>query len=130
LAPTGWRSLPPAPAAIVAIIQAGNVIAHTPYRYGGGHQSWQDTGYDCSGSLSYALHGAGLLDAPLASYDFYNWGESGPGQWVTIFTKDDHAYMVVAGLRYDTSASKSGGSRWTTDARATDGYIARHPNGL
>ena len=85
-----------------------------PYRFGGGHQNWQDTGYDCSGSVSYALHGAGLLDTPLASYDFYNWGEAGPGQWVTIYAKDDHAYMVVAGLRYDTSASKGGGSRWTT----------------
>ena len=124
LAPAG------APAAIAAIIQAGNVIAHMPYRFGGGHQSWQDSGYDCSGSVSYALHGAGLVDAPLASYDFYNWGDPGPGQWVTVYSKDDHAYMVVAGLRYDTSASKGGGSRWTTDARAPDGYVARHPSGL
>jgi peptidoglycan hydrolase-like protein with peptidoglycan-binding domain len=119
-----------APAAIVAIIQAGNVIAHMPYRFGGGHQSWQDTGYDCSGSVSYALHGAGLVDAPLASYDFYNWGDPGPGQWVTIYAKDSHAYMVVAGLRYDTAASKGGGSRWTTASRAPDGYVARHPAGL
>jgi peptidoglycan hydrolase-like protein with peptidoglycan-binding domain len=119
-----------APAAIAAIIQSGNVIAHMPYRFGGGHQSWQDTGYDCSGSVSFALHGAGLLDAPLASYDFYNWGEAGPGQWVTIYAKDDHAYMVVAGLRYDTAASKGGGSRCTTASRAPDGYVARHPSGL
>jgi peptidoglycan hydrolase-like protein with peptidoglycan-binding domain len=119
-----------APAAIVAILNAGNVIAHMPYRFGGGHQSWQDTGYDCSASVSYALHGAGLLDAPLASYDFYNWGDSGPGQWVTIYAKDSHAYMVVAGLRYDTAASKGGGSRWTAEARAPDGYVARHPAGL
>jgi peptidoglycan hydrolase-like protein with peptidoglycan-binding domain len=119
-----------APAAIAAIIQSGNVIAHMPYRFGGGHQSWQDTGYDCSGSVSFALHGAGLLDAPLASYDFYGWGEAGPGQWVTIYAKDDHAFMVVAGLRYDTAASKGGGSRWTTASRAPDGYVARHPAGL
>ncbi|HEY3614708.1 MAG TPA: peptidoglycan-binding domain-containing protein [Gaiellales bacterium] len=119
-----------APAAIAQIIAAGNVIAHMPYRFGGGHQSWQDTGYDCSGSVSYALHGAGLLDAPLASYDFYNWGDSGPGQWVTIYAKDSHAYMVVAGLRYDTAASKGGGSRWTAASRAPDGYVARHPAGL
>jgi peptidoglycan hydrolase-like protein with peptidoglycan-binding domain len=119
-----------APAAIAQIIAAGNVIAHMPYRFGGGHQSWQDTGYDCSGSVSFALHGAGLLDAPLASYDFYNWGASGPGQWVTIYAKDSHAYMVVAGLRYDTAASKGGGSRWTVAARAPDGYVARHPAGL
>ena len=119
-----------APAAIAAIIQAGNVIAHMPYRYGGGHQNWQDTGYDCSGSVSYALHGAGLVDTPLASYDFYTWGEPGPGQWVTVYARDDHAYMVVAGLRYDTSASKGGGSRWTAAGRVPDGYVARHPAGL
>jgi peptidoglycan hydrolase-like protein with peptidoglycan-binding domain len=118
------------PAAVAAIIQAGNLIAHHPYRFGGGHQNWQDTGYDCSGSVSFALHGAGLLETPLASYDFYNWGESGPGQWVTIYARDDHAYMVVAGLRYDTSASKGGGSRWTTDGRVPEGYVARHPAGL
>ena len=106
------------------------MIAHFPYRFGGGHQNWQDTGYDCSGSVSYALHGAGLLDTPLASYDFYAWGEPGPGQWVTIYARDDHAYMVVAGLRYDTSASKGGGSRWTTAGRVPAGYIARHPAGL
>jgi cell wall-associated NlpC family hydrolase len=119
-----------APAAIAAIIQAGNVIAHMPYRFGGGHQSWTDTGYDCSGSVSFALHGAGLLDTPLASYDFYTWGEAGPGQWVTIYAKDDHAYMVVAGLRYDTSASKGGGSRWTAASRPPASYVARHPAGL
>jgi cell wall-associated NlpC family hydrolase len=119
-----------APAAVAAIIQAGNVIAHMPYRFGGGHQSWQDSGYDCSGSVSFALHGAGLLDVPLASYDFYTWGEPGPGQWVTIYAKDDHAYMVVAGLRFDTAASKGGGSRWTAEARVPAGYVARHPAGL
>jgi peptidoglycan hydrolase-like protein with peptidoglycan-binding domain len=119
-----------APAVVAAIIQAGNVIALFPYRFGGGHQNWQDTGYDCSGSVSFALHGAGLLETPLASYDFYTWGLAGPGQWVTIYAKDDHAYMVVAGLRYDTAASKGGGSRWTTAARVPDGYVARHPAGL
>jgi peptidoglycan hydrolase-like protein with peptidoglycan-binding domain len=119
-----------APAAVVAIIEAGNLIAHLPYRFGGGHQSWQDTGYDCSGSVSFALHGAGLMDAPLASYDFYTWGEPGPGQWVTIYARNDHAYMVVAGLRYDTASSKGGGSRWTSEQRAPDGYVARHPTGL
>jgi peptidoglycan hydrolase-like protein with peptidoglycan-binding domain len=119
-----------APAAVVAIIQAGNVIAHMPYRFGGGHQNWTDTGYDCSGSVSFALHGAGLLDSPLASYDFYTWGAAGPGQWVTIYAKDSHAYMVVAGLRYDTAASKGGGSRWTLASRPPAGYVARHPAGL
>jgi peptidoglycan hydrolase-like protein with peptidoglycan-binding domain len=125
-------AIPPAgaPSVVAAIIQAGNVIALFPYRFGGGHQNWQDTGYDCSGSVRYALHGAGLLETPLASYDFYTWGEAGPGQWVTIYAKDDHAYMVVAGLRYDTAASKDGGSRWTTAARTPDGYVARHPAGF
>ena len=80
--------------------------------------------------MSFALHGAGLLDTPLASYDFYTWGEAGPGQWVTIYAKDSHAYMVVAGLRYDTAASKGGGSRWTIASRPPAGYVARHPAGL
>ena len=109
-----------APAAVVAIIAAGNAIAHFPYRYGGGHDTWHDTGYDCSGSVSFALHGAGLLDTPMSSYDFPAWGESGPGQWVTVYARQDHAYMVVAGLRFDTSASKGGGSRWTTEPRSPD----------
>jgi peptidoglycan hydrolase-like protein with peptidoglycan-binding domain len=119
-----------APAAVVAIIAAGNQIAHKPYLYGGGHQSWTDSGYDCSGSVSFALHGAGLLDTPMSSYDFPGWGEAGPGQWVTVYGKDSHAYMVVAGLRFDTSASKGGGSRWTTEQRSPAGYVAVHPPGL
>ncbi|HET6174387.1 MAG TPA: peptidoglycan-binding domain-containing protein [Gaiellales bacterium] len=131
IGPDGLAAAPAgAPAAVAAIIQAGNVIAHMPYRFGGGHQNWTDTGYDCSGSVSFALHGAGLLDSPLASYDFYTWGDAGPGQWVTVYAKDSHAYMVVAGLRYDTAASKGGGSRWTPDTRAPEGYVARHPAGL
>ena len=119
-----------APAAVVAIIQAGNQIAFMPYRFGGGHQTWKDTGYDCSGSVSFALHGAGLLDTPLSSYDFPTWGAGGPGQWVTIYANDSHAYMVVAGLRFDTSASKDGGSRWTAEPRSPAGYVAVHPVGL
>lgn len=119
-----------APAEVVAIIQAGNQIAHMPYRYGGGHESWTDTGYDCSGSVSFALHGAGLLTTPLSSYDFPTWGASGPGQWVTIYGNAGHAYMVIAGIRFDTSASKGGGSRWTTEPRSPAGYAASHPIGL
>jgi peptidoglycan hydrolase-like protein with peptidoglycan-binding domain len=119
-----------APAAVVAIIQAGNQIAHMPYRYGGGHGSWTDTGYDCSGSVSFALHGAGLLDSPLSSYEFPAWGQAGPGQWVTVYGNEGHAYMIVAGLRFDTSASKGGGSRWTTEPRSPSGYVASHPAGL
>jgi peptidoglycan hydrolase-like protein with peptidoglycan-binding domain len=119
-----------APAAVVAIIAAGNQIAHKPYLYGGGHDSWQDSGYDCSGSVSFALHGAGLIDTPMSSYDFPGWGDPGPGQWVTVYGMQSHAYMVVAGLRFDTSASKGGGSRWTTEQRSPAGYVAVHPPGL
>jgi peptidoglycan hydrolase-like protein with peptidoglycan-binding domain len=121
---------PGAPAAVVAIIAAGNQIAHKPYLYGGGHDSWQDSGYDCSGSVSFALHGAGLIDTPMSSYDFPGWGDPGPGQWVTVYGMQSHAYMVVAGLRFDTSASKGGGSRWTTEPRSPAGYVAVHPPGL
>ena len=121
---------PGAPAAVVAIIAAGNQIAHKPYLYGGGHDSWQDSGYDCSGSVSFALHGAGLINTPMSSYDFPGWGDPGPGQWVTVYGMQSHAYMVVAGLRFDTSASKGGGSRWTTAPRSSAGYVAVHPAGL
>jgi peptidoglycan hydrolase-like protein with peptidoglycan-binding domain len=119
-----------APPAVIAIIAAGNQIARKPYLYGGGHTSWQDSGYDCSGSVSFALHGAGLINTPMSSYDFPGWGDAGPGQWVTVYGMDSHAYMVVAGLRFDTSASKGGGSRWTTEPRSTAGYVAVHPPGL
>ena len=121
---------PGAPAAVVAIIAAGNQIAHKPYLYGGGHDQWQDSGYDCSGSVSFALHGAGLISTPMSSYDFPGWGDPGPGQWVTVYGMQSHAYMVVAGLRFDTSASKGGGSRWTTAPRSSAGYVAVHPPGL
>src|SRR4051812_5524651 len=91
-----------APDQVKQIIAAGNEIAKTPYHYGGGHGKWQDSGYDCSGSVSYALHGAGLLTSSLTSGGFTSWGEQGPGQWVSIYGKSSHVYMVVAGLRFDT----------------------------
>jgi peptidoglycan hydrolase-like protein with peptidoglycan-binding domain len=119
-----------APDPVKAIIAAGNQIASKPYKYGGGHGKWNDSGYDCSGSVSYALHGAGLLDKPLASGDFESWGDSGPGQWVTIYTKASHAYMVVAGIRFDTSGRTTNNTRWQADMRSSSGYVARHPTGL
>jgi peptidoglycan hydrolase-like protein with peptidoglycan-binding domain len=119
-----------APDPVKAIIAAGNQIASKPYKYGGGHGKWNDSGYDCSGSVSYALHGAGLLDQPLASGDFESWGDSGPGQWVTIYTKASHAYMVVAGIRFDTSGRTKNNTRWQADMRSSSGYVARHPTGL
>lgn len=119
-----------APPEVQAIIAAGNEIATKPYRYGGGHGRWIDSGYDCSGSVSYALHGAGLLDTALDSTGFMSWGERGRGTWVTIYTNPAHGYMVVAGLRFDTSARRITGSRWTDQTRSPSGYTVRHPTGL
>lgn len=119
-----------APDPVKAIIAAGNQIASKPYKYGGGHGKWNDSGYDCSGSISYALHGAGLLDQALASGDFESWGDAGPGQWVTIYAKGSHAFMVVAGIRFDTSGRTKNNTRWQADMRSSSGYVARHPTGL
>ena len=125
-------AVPPAsaPQAVKDVIAAGNVIAKTPYKWGGGHGRWDDTGYDCSGSVSYALHGAGLLDMSLVSGDFANWGSPGPGRWITIYANRDHVYMVVAGMRFDTSARSRTGSRWTMEERPSDGFSVTHPRGL
>ena len=119
-----------APEAVKRIIAAGNRIATKPYRYGGGHGRWEDSGYDCSGSVSYALRGAGLLKRPLASYDYFGWGEGGKGRWVTIYTNSGHMYMVVAGLRFDTSGRGENGSRWQTATRDPGPFTVRHPAGL
>ena len=108
----------------------GNAIATTPYRYGGGHRSFEDSAYDCSGSVSYALHGAALLDAPLASGDLARWGEAGPSAWISVYAKADHAFMVVAGLRFDTSGRSRAGTRWQAAPRSTAGFSVRHPAAL
>lgn len=119
-----------APDAVKAIIAAGNAIAKKPYIYGGGHGKWEDAGYDCSGSVSYALHAAGLLDQALPSGSFTSWGEKGPGQWVTLYANSTHMYMVVAGVRFDTSGRAQDGSRWHTSMRSASGYTVIHPPGL
>ena len=119
-----------APPLVQAIIAAGNKIATKPYKYGGGHGKWEDSGYDCSGSMSYAFHGAGMLDEALDSTGFMSWGEAGKGEWVTIYAKGSHAYMVVAGLRFDTSGRAKQGTRWQADMRSSAGYTVRHPEGL
>jgi cell wall-associated NlpC family hydrolase len=119
-----------APPVVKEIIAAGNRIATMPYRYGGGHGNWDDTGFDCSGSVSYALHGAGLLAEAMPSGSFTSWGDAGPGQWVTIYANGGHMYMVVAGLRFDTSGRSQAGSRWQADMRSEKGYTVRHPSGL
>ena len=119
-----------APPQVQAIIEAGNRIATKPYKYGGGHGRWEDSGYDCSGSMSYAFHGAGMLDVALDSSGFMSWAEPGKGQWVTIYAKGSHAYMIVAGLRFDTSGRANQGTRWQEDMRSSAGYTVRHPAGL
>jgi Putative peptidoglycan binding domain len=119
-----------APEAVKEIIAAGNEIHDLPYKYGGGHGSWDDTGYDCSGSMSYALHGAGLLDEALDSTGFMRWGEAGAGEWVTTYANSGHSYMVVAGLRFDTSGRAEDNSRWHASMRSARGYTVRHPAGL
>ena len=125
-------ALPPldAPEEVKQIIEAGNVIARTPYLWGGGHGKWLDTGYDCSGSVSFALAAAGLLNGPLASGPLMSWGEAGPGKWVTIYANNGHVYMYVAGVRFDTSNSRVTGSRWSNTVRSNAGFVARHPAGL
>ncbi|MEY2441274.1 MAG: hypothetical protein QOJ46_700 [bacterium] len=119
-----------APPVVQQVIIAGNKIAKKPYIYGGGHGKWEDAGYDCSGSVSYALHGAGLLADSMPSGSFMNWGDSGPGQWITLYANDGHIFMTVAGLRFDTSGRSDSGSRWQSDMRSSSGYSVRHPPGL
>jgi cell wall-associated NlpC family hydrolase len=126
-------ALPPleAPEPVRQMIEAGNVIARTPYLWGGGHGKWVDTGYDCSGSVSFVLASAGYLEAPLASGPLMSWGEPGPGKWVTIYSSPGHVYMEVAGVRFDTSGAAATGSRWQNDLRGRrPGFVARHPPGL
>ncbi len=115
---------------VARVIAAANRIAGSPYRYGGGHGSFNDSGYDCSGSVSYALHGGGLLDAPRASGGFASYGAPGPGRRITIYTSPGHMYMTVDGRRFDTSARSQSGSRWTSEQRSSGGYTVRHPVGL
>jgi cell wall-associated NlpC family hydrolase len=130
----GTRAVAPlnAPAAVKRVIAAANHIRTLPYVWGGGHGSWVSSGYDCSGAVSYALHGGGLLTTPLVSGSMETFGEAGPGKWITIYANASHAYMVVAGLRFDTAGDTSGtGPRWhpTTAAAASGTFVARHPVG-
>jgi hypothetical protein len=125
-------AIPPAaaPARVKAVIRAGNKIAKKPYKWGGGHALLEDSGYDCSGSVSFTLRKARLMTASLASTGFMSWGRRGRGEWITIRANSGHAYMVVAGLRFDTSASKRTGTRWSAQMRSSSGYVATHPPGL
>ena len=115
---------------IAAAIAAANRIAHYPYRYGGGHRSFHDSGYDCSGSVSYVLHAMGALSSPRDSSALMSYGAPGPGRYVTVYANPGHAYMTIRGKRFDTSARWQGGSRWSIFDRSSAGYVARHPPGL
>jgi Putative peptidoglycan binding domain len=117
------------PITVRRVIAAASRIAHKPYRYGGGHGSFNDTAYDCSGSVSYALHGGGLLSSPEDSGQLMSYGAAGRGRYITIYAQPGHAYMIVHGRRFDTSGQDAG-SRWQWDMRSTAGYTVRHPPGL
>lgn len=122
-----------APQNVKNAIWAANKLRRKPYVWGGGHGSFNDHGYDCSGSVSYALHGGGLLAAPLPSSDLMRYGERGRGRWITIYSRPGHTFAVIAGLRFDTTDLGRGGDagpRWYVDGRNTRGYAARHPAGL
>lgn len=120
-----------APPAIRSVIAAGNQIARAPYVWGGGHGAWQDKGYDCSGSVSYALAAGGMLGYTLTSGQLMNWGAPGPGRWLTIYANEGHVFMYVAGLRFDTSGRAGDhASRWQLASRPADGFVARHYPGL
>jgi septal ring factor EnvC (AmiA/AmiB activator) len=117
-----------APQAVQEVISAGNAIATTPYIWGGGHGSFESSGYDCSGAVSYALHGGGFLESPLDSTGLETWGEPGPGQWITVYANSGHAWMVVAGIAFDTVGGP--GPRWHDPwVDSPEGFIARHPAG-
>jgi peptidoglycan hydrolase-like protein with peptidoglycan-binding domain len=115
---------------LARVISAGDEIATRPYVFGGGHGSFQSTGYDCSGSVSYALHGGGLLSSPEDSSALESYGEAGPGRHITIYANSEHAFMVIDGKRFDTIAQQETGTRWSDSMTSTAGYVARHPAGL
>ncbi|HET7574772.1 MAG TPA: hypothetical protein VFJ99_06630 [Solirubrobacterales bacterium] len=117
-----------APQAVKDVIAAGNAIATTPYVWGGGHGSFESSGYDCSGAVSYALHGGGFLESPLDSTGLETWGEPGPGQWITVYANSGHAWMVVAGIAFDTVGGP--GPRWHDPwVDSPEGFVVRHPAG-
>src|SRR5215216_1996076 len=128
------RAIAPAdaPAAVKKVIAAANKIRTKPYIYGGGHGRWWDAGYDCSGAVSFALHGGSLITSPMPSGPMTGWGEAGKGRWVTVYANGGHAYAVIAGLRWDTAGVTNGtGPRWhkSLRAQASGPFVARHPTG-
>lgn len=132
LTPNGLAIAPvDAPAVVQQIIAAGNEIAHLPYRFGGGHGTFEDSAYDCSGSLSFVFAAAGLLGTTMTSGDLESWGKAGRGKWITVFANAGHTFMYVAGLRFDTVALAETGTRWSNrSATEGGGFAVRHPPGL
>jgi cell wall-associated NlpC family hydrolase len=132
LTPQGLAIAPAdAPAVVQQVIQAGNEIAHLPYRFGGGHGTFIDNAYDCSGSLSFVFAAAGLLNTTMTSGELMSWGQSGLGKWITVYANNGHTFMYVAGLRFDTSGRAGDhSSRWQLAPRSADGFVARHYPGL
>lgn len=123
-----------APAAVKRAIWAANQLRTKPYRFGGGHKSFTDSAYDCSGTISYMLGGAGLIKVPLNSKEFRRFGESGRGRWITIYSRNGHTFAIIAGLRLDTTpyihANDRWAPRWQSTFRGPSGFEARHPAGL
>jgi len=120
-----------APARVKRVIAFANRIRTKPYVWGGGHGHWWDRGYDCSGSVSFALHGGDFINSPLPSGPMERWGLGGEGRWITVYANPGHAYAVIAGYRWDTSGDAQGsGPRWHEDLRSSAGYVARHPAGF
>jgi cell wall-associated NlpC family hydrolase len=132
MAPDGRTAIAPAgaPEEVVKAVEAANRITRKPYKWGGGHGRWRDSGYDCSGAVSYVLHAAGLLKTARDSSGLMSYGWKGDGQWITIYAHGGHAYMEIAGLRFDTSGRGENGPRWRTEPRSGRGFVKRHPSRL
>jgi cell wall-associated NlpC family hydrolase len=134
LTPSGLAVPPPnAPYVVQQVIAAGNQIAHLPYRFGGGHATFFDNAYDCSGSLSFVFAAAGLLNTTVVSGELMGWGNTGPGKWITVFATQGHTFMYVAGLRFDTVALAQTGSRWSNRSASEPdlkSFAVRHPPNL
>ncbi|HEX5713248.1 MAG TPA: hypothetical protein VFX85_08045 [Solirubrobacterales bacterium] len=129
---TGIALPPPnAPQVVQDVIDNANAIVGRPYIWGGGHGSFYSYGYDCSGAVSFALFGGGLIPRPLTSGELEGWGEPGPGKWITVYANASHTFATIAGLRWDTSGTESGtGPRWHLGGRTPEGFVVRHPPGL
>lgn len=112
------------------MIRAANSLTRKPYKWGGGHGAWKSSGYDCSGATSYVLRAGGLLGWPMVSGQLAKWGKHGKGRWVQVYAHKNHVFIVIAGLRFDTSGAGERGPRWRTEPRGIQGFKLRHPAGL